>query len=109
MVSPTVENSIISIEDAVHYIKAEIDNMVRNNILPKQTLTETPYYLLDAEYLLFEASPGHEKNLETISVSDVDKVMTSFMEIYKKGVDISKIKVNREQLLLLKGLLISEG
>jgi len=100
-----VKDCSIRIEDAVHYITSEIDNMFETNVLPFSKLTDVPYQLLDAEYLLFENSIKSNEGNDVIKVIDVDKILYSLVVKHKNGMNIKSIKINNAFVLLIKQII----
>lgn len=105
MTSITTQMCSMSIEDAGHYINSEVNNIINTGELTISNLSDVPYELLDAEYLLFENTAESDKDKKVIKVSDVDKILLCIIDKYQNGTDIKAIKIDKAYILLIKQII----
>jgi hypothetical protein len=98
----TATNYCMRIEDAVHYLRSEVMNIIDHNILPTSNLAEVPFELLDAEYLLFEYQKGQNVDDNIIKITDIDIIMLSIVETHNAGTKLNSINIDKDYIMVIK-------
>ena len=96
------KNYYISVNDATHYINAELKNMRNTGVFKVCELVDIPYEILDAEYLLFE----EEDNEKLIKIKDIDKILLCIIETQKKGFNVKHFNIDKVFIIFINQILM---